>query len=472
MFKFLKSQSHSTIALHNSASGEIERFTPHKKNLVTMYACGPTVYDHIHFGNLRAYLLPDLLHRLFLYNGYHVKLTINFTDFGHLSDDADAGEDKIMKGMKREGYEVALEAMRDFVEPYIESFKSDNQLFGNLPATTYARASDYINEQIKLVETLQQKGYAYETSDGVYFDISKYEAYGKLGNVDISKIKAGARVDINAEKKHPADFALWKKAELGWPSLWGTGFPGWHIECTAMAFSTLGKEIDVHTGGEDLKYTHHNAELAQAESITKRPFVRYWLHNAHVNNKSEKISKSQGNGLRLSELIDQSYSPLEYRYWLLTSHYRTPVNFSFEALTGSQRAYQRLLRSITTNIPKKGSGTPPASYQKRYLQALHTDLDTPTAIATIWDMVKDKSLDPTDVRSALDELESLLGLPLSGMTQEEVAEVPLNVQTLLKERRLAREQKNWERSDTLREELIGLGYKVIDEGSTQKITKK
>ena len=239
-----------------------------------MYTCGPTVYDYATIGNLRSYLFADILKRTLIKNGYDVRHTINLTDFGHLTDDGDAGEDKIMKGLKRKGLPITLEAMRELSDEYIEAFKADVEELRILPPTTWSRASDYVRKQISLIRTLDDKGYTYETTDGVYFDISKFPTYGRLGNIDVEKLKSGARIEINSEKRHPADFAVWKKSPLGWDSRYGRGFPGWHIECSAMAIATLGKEIDIHTGGIDNMPTHHNAEIAQSEAATGKKFAR------------------------------------------------------------------------------------------------------------------------------------------------------------------------------------------------------
>lgn len=480
MFGLLSESNNQSIYLYNSATKQKEEFKPLKPGLVTMYACGPTVYDHIHIGNLRAYLLPDLLHRLFLYNGYKVKFTINFTDFGHLSDDGDAGEDKIMKGMTAAGLPINIEAMREFAVPYIESFKKDNKIFGNLPATTYARASDYIQEQIKLIETLDEKGYVYETSDGVYFDISKFPKYGVIGNIDLNQIKAGARVEVNKEKKHPADFALWKKGALGWKSKWGVGFPGWHIECTAMIFATLGKQIDIHTGGEDLKYTHHNAEICQAESVTGKTFVNYWLHNSHITMSGEKIAKSVGNGLTLRELADKGYSAHDYRYWLLQSHYRTTANFSFEALDAAKQALTRLKRFVYEELDGIKPTNVVAKYEAEFMNAMQDDLDTPKAIATLWDLVKDVSLQPGEKLATIISFDSLLevGLSKDSATGKAelgylpLSEVPEDVKELLDQRDVARLAQNWPEADRLREAIKLKGYEIEDSTEGVKVTKK
>lgn len=468
------------IFVQNSATRRKERFEPLKKGVVRMYACGPTVYDHIHIGNLRAYLVPDLLHRLFLYNGYTVKLTINVTDFGHLTDDGDAGEDKIMKGMQREGYSVTLENMRTFTETYIESFKNDIAAFGNLPPTELTRASDFVTEQIKLIETLVQKGYAYETSDGVYFEILKFPQYGSIGNIDIAALKEGARVEANPEKRHPADFALWKKGSLGWESRWGLGFPGWHIECTAMAFATLGKQLDVHTGGEDLMHPHHNCERAQAEAVTGKQYVTYWLHNAHITIDSAKISKSEKNGIRLADLQKMGFSPADYRYWLLTSHYRTPANFSYEALASAQQALRRLKRFVYEENADVRASDINEEVEMQFVEALSDDLDTPRAIAILWELIKNPLISNASKLSTIHALDALLALGLSLPLEEGRKElglmaredIPEEIQLLLEAREKARSEKNWKQADTLRARISDRGYQLEDTDDGPRITKK
>src|SRR5690606_33472775 len=251
---------------------------------------------------------------------------------------------------------------------------------------------DYVTAQIKLIQTLEEKGYAYRTSDGVYFDISKFPKYGVLGNVDVSKIRAGARVEVNEEKHHPADFALWKNGDLGWQSRWGKGFPGWHIECTAMAFATLGRQIDVHTGGEDLQYTHHNGEIAQAEAVTGKQYVGYWLHNAHITIDNMKIAKSLGNGLRLKHLQDRGFSPIVYRYWLLQSHYRSGANFTWEAMAAAKTALTRLYRLVYEDLVEVRVGMVNEDYERRFVQAMSDDLDTPKALSILWELARDKDV--------------------------------------------------------------------------------
>jgi cysteinyl-tRNA synthetase len=483
MFSLFKSpdvkRSKHPIYLFNTATRKNEEFQSLKDKEVTIYACGPTVYDHIHIGNLRAYLLPDLLQRVFLYNGYQVKLTINFTDFGHLTDDADSGEDKMMKGLRREGLPITIEAMRGFAQTYIESFKHDNDAFGNLTATHYTRASDYIQEQIKLIETLEEKGYTYTISDGIYFDISKFPSYGVLGNIDLSALKAGARVEVNQEKHHPADFALWKNGPLGWKSKWGLGFPGWHIECTAMAFATLGKQIDIHTGGEDLMYTHHNGEIAQAECITGKQYVKYWLHNAHIKINDEKIAKSAGNGLRLSDLVADGYTPEDYRYWLLQSHYRTTANFSYEALSASKQALLKLKRFVYEELADITPTVINSVYEERFMLAIHNDLDTPKAIAILWDVVKDNQIKVGEKMATIVAFDSILNIGLSKDGEVGRAElgfinqndIPEDIQALLDQREVARIAHNWPEADRIRDTIAVQGFQLEDTPLGPKISR-
>jgi cysteinyl-tRNA synthetase len=478
-----KNPAHPPIFFLNSASGKKEEFKSLKPGIVSMYSCGPTVYDHIHIGNLRSFLLADIIKRVLMYNGYEVKHVINFTDFGHLTDDGDAGEDKMMKALKREGKPISLSAMREVAETYMQSFKDDNDAFRNIPPTKYTPASDYVQDQIRLIKTLFEKGYAYETSDGVYFDISKFPAYGIIGKIDLNKLKEGARVEINSEKRHPADFALWKKGILGWESAWGKGFPGWHIECTAMIFATLGKQIDVHTGGEDLMYTHHNGEIAQAEVVTGKPYVAYWLHNAHLKINDTKIAKSLGNGIQLGSLMDRGYSPLVFRYWLLTGHYRTGMNFTFEALDASKQALYRLKRFVYEECsPLRGKnkkGVVNESYRARFHTAINDDLDTPKAVALMWELMKDTSVSNADKVETLKEFDSVLDIGLNDEVGDVVRElgivakedVPDEIQELLDKRQLARTTHNWSEADYLREAINLKGYTVEDTPQGQKISK-
>lgn len=465
------------LSFFNTLTHKTEVFEPLRSGYVMMYSCGPTVYDYSHIGNLRPYVAADITKRALRQNGYQVAHTINITDFGHLVGDGDTGEDKMMTALKREGLPVSLEAMREMTKRYTEVFVADLTALNANEGVTYAPASDYIREEIALITTLHEKGYTYETTDGLYFDISRFPTYGKLGNIDLAALKEGARVEVNPEKRHPADFAVWKKGELGWTSPWGTGFPGWHIECTAMVFATLGKQIDIHTGGEDLVHTHHNGEIAQAEAATgKAPYVRYWMHNAFITIENTKISKSLGNTIRLAQLVERGYSPLALRYWFLTGHYRTPMNFTFDALDGAKQAHYRLRRFVGEELRDVTPGTIVATYRTRFMDAINDDLNTAQAIAILWDFIKDKNISKEDKAATLIFFEETLALGLFNTGTEEVQTLsietlPSDVQALIRDREAARHEKRWDDADALRQALNLKGYLVEDGPQGAKITK-
>ena len=469
------------LSLTNSLTRSKEVFVPREQKEVTIYTCGPTVYDYVTIGNLRSYVFADTLKRTLLFNGHTVNHTINLTDFGHLTSDADEGEDKMMIALKRAGKPLTLAAMAEVAQQFTDAFKADMDAIGALPPTQYTPASRYLSEEIALVKVLDEKGYTYETSDGLYFDISRFPSYGTLGNIDLNKLKEGARVEANPEKKHPADFAVWKKGELGWDSPWGKGFPGWHIECTAMAFATLGKQIDIHTGGIDHIATHHNGEIAQAEAATgKSPYVRYWMHNAFITIDNTKISKSLGNTIKLSQLVERGYSPRAYRYWLLTGHYSSPMNFTFEALDGAAQAHFRLKRVMYEDLAGHSGGTPNAAYLEKFTAHINNDLDTPGAIALLWEVIKDKELSPKDKRATIRAFDAVLALGLSEDRSDDAARslgiiktesLPKEVQDLIAKREQARSEKRWADADTLRQQINLEGYLVEDSPSGTKITK-
>ncbi|MDZ4226124.1 MAG: cysteine--tRNA ligase, partial [Patescibacteria group bacterium] len=339
------------LKLHNTLLGTLEEFSPLSSSKVKMYNCGPTPYDRQHIGNMVPPVLADVLRRTLEAWGYKVTQVMNITDFGHLTGDnegnPDEGEDKMTRGLAREGLKPTMANMRKLAEKYAGLFFEDVELLGvDTKRVAYPRASDYIPEQIALIKTLVQKGYAYEIADGVYYDTVRFKGYGKLGNINLEGQRTGVRVAEKADKKNPHDFVLWKKSEkMGWPSPWGKGFPGWHIECTAMIFKLLGKQIDIHTGGIEHVPVHHNNEIAQAEAATGKQFVTYWLHNAHITVEGKKISKSLGNTVYLTQIVDRGLNPRALRYWFLTGHYRTPMNFTWEAIEGADQALKRLTRA-------------------------------------------------------------------------------------------------------------------------------
>lgn len=481
MFSFFSGAKHDELPplmLFNTETRLVEPFIPQNHKQVTLYSCGPTVYDYAHIGNLRTYVFVDVLKRTLIHNGYPVKNTINLTDFGHLSDDSDAGEDKMMKGLKREGKPVTLAAMRELSDFYIEAFIHDIHQLRIQNPSTYSRASDYIPEQIQLIKSLEEKGYTYETSDGIYFDISRFPQYGRLGNINLHELKSGARVEMNAEKRHPADFALWKKGDLGWESRWGKGFPGWHVECSAMAMATLGKTIDIHTGGIDHIHTHHNAEIAQSEAATGKQFVNHWMHTEFITIDNTKISKSLGNTLTLAYLLEKGFSADDYRYLLLTTHYRSPLNFSFESLTAAKNALTRLKQLMYVEY-KNAATRPNRTYEARFTAAINDDLDTPKAIALVWELIKDDALDAGTKCATLKSFDLVLGIGLDdplddalfalGVVAEE--DIPAEISALLRDREAARVARNWDESDRLRQLINHKGYTIEDTPTGPKVSK-
>lgn len=482
----LPSHPERKITLHNTLGNSDETFTmPHGKE-VHMYNCGPTVYGPAHIGNLRSYIFADTIRRTLEYNGFPVKQIINITDVGHLSSDEDAGEDKMSKGLKREGLKLTLENMHKLAEKYTDLFISDIALLNiKTEGTEFPRASEYIDAQIAMIQTLEEKGYAYRTSDGIYYDTSRFPAYGALGNIDVEKLKEGARVEANPEKHNPVDFNLWKFDEkLGWKSPWGQGFPGWHIECSAMSRTLLG-DVDIHTGGIDHIPVHHNNEIAQSEAVTgKKPFVRYWMHNEFINVDEKKISKSLNNGIILAELPKHGLHPLALRYLYLGARYRSPINFSWEALKSSQQALLRL-HFIFNQLDESDLAEVATSYQKRFHECINDDLDTPGALAVVWELLKDDTLPPASIRATLLDFDLVLGLSLANTDDlleklilaqfgEVIPEEKLsqNLQDILKARDSARDAKDWQKADTLRLQIESLGYRIEDTPSGARILRK
>ena len=449
-----------SIYLYNTLGRKNEEFTPPSERPVRMYNCGPTVYGRQHIGNLAMFVFTDILRRMLELNKMKVKQVINITDFGHLSSDGDTGEDKMTRGLKKEGMDVTLENMLLLGEKYTNTFKKDLRALGvDVDNISFPRASDYVGNQKNMIRVLLEKGYAYDISGGIYFDTSVFKHYGELGNIDTETLKEGARTEINKEKRNPADFVLWKRDEkIGWESEWGGGFPGWHIECSAMIRAELGEQIDIHTGGIEHIGVHHNNEIAQSESaIGKRPLSRFWLHRAHIQIDGKKIAKSEGNVLYLDEIEAKGYSPLAYRYWLLTAHYRTPSNFTFQAMDAAQNAYTRLKEhyfSTTKQAAALDNGhiLDASDYISDFTKHINNDLDTPGALAVVWNMVKDKNVHPVDKLSALDAFDCVLGLSLrSGVAETSAIAIPPKVQLLVDERKQARLAENWVKADKLRE---------------------
>jgi len=405
------------------------------------------------------------------YNDIRVKQTINITDFGHLTSDADEGEDKMTKGLRREGLAINMDNMMKLADTYTAQYMAAIEKLGvETDKISFPRASQYIDAQIALVKTLEEKGYAYEAEDGVYFDVRTFPRYGALGGINLETMKEGARVEVRSHKRHAADFVLWKKdPKMGWKSPWGMGFPGWHIECSAMARATLGEQIDIHGGGVEHAPIHHNNEIAQSEAATGKTFSRFWIHRAHVRIDGGKMAKSEGNVVYLDDLEEKGFSPLAFRYWLLTAHYRTPASFSWDALEASERAWKRLVEASKSS----DAGTVPPTWKKRFKERINNDIDTPGAIAVLWDALKDKNLSTGDKRALLLDADRVLGIGLGKSMEKEVSEtIPVEIQDLLRRREEARVSKDWSLADALREEMARSGFIVTDTVSGQNIRRK
>jgi len=456
------------IKFYNTLSRTKKDFTPLLKEEVKIYSCGPTVYNHTHIGNLRAFVFADLLCRTLRYNNLKVKQIINITDIGHLSSDGDSGDDKMTKGLLREGKELNLENMRKLAEFYTESFKKDLKILNiEMPQGMYF-ASDYIKEDINLIKKLEEKKYTYKTSDGIYFDTSKMPDYGILWGGKRIHNENETRIAINLEKKNPEDFALWKfNDKIGFESIFGKGFPGWHIECSAMSMKFLGEQFDIHTGGIDLISTHHTNEIAQSECATgKKPFVKFWMHNEFVDTAGEKMAKSSGNFLRLESLIEKNINPITYRFWLLMASYRTKVNFVWEAIEGANTALKRLFRlyiELGNAIGKVNN-----EYKNKFLEYINDDLDTPKALVLLWDLIKDEKVSSADKKATVLDFDKVLGLGFENLKEEKI---PEEVLKLVKEREEARKNKDFKKSDKLRNEINSLGYEIKDNSENYKIEK-
>lgn len=461
------------IKLYNTLSRKNEEFRPINEKVVSMYHCGPTVYDRAHIGNLRSYVFADTLRRVMEYNGYEVKQVINITDIGHLVSDGDLGEDKMTKALLRENKPLTMEAMYELATRYFDLFKEDlNDL--NIETPQYfPRASEHINEDIELIKKLEEKGFAYTADNGIYFDTEKFTEYGAIvgGKSKLNWNEEFARVKPVSGKRNHLDFILWKlDSKIGWESPWGKGFPGWHIECSAMARKYLRQPFDIHTGGMDHIPVHHNNEIAQSEAAYDEPLANFWMHNAFITINDSKMAKSSGNFITLDTLKDeQSISAISYRYWLLTSHYRSPVNFSFEAVQASQNALIRLLSMIGT-YPDGGSIID--SYKTRFIEYINNDLDTAQGIALIWEIVKDGEYSNADKRATILDFDRVLGLKLDFRTDMTVETIPEEIKVLAQAREEARKNKEWDKADALRQEIESRGFEIQDSSNGMKIVAK
>jgi len=451
------------LKLYNTLTRKKQVFKPLKEGEVGMYTCGPTVYWYQHIGNLKAYLFADILRRTLEFNNYKVKQVENITDVGHLTSDADEGEDKMEKAAAKEG-----KSAQDIAKYYFDLFLTDLKKLNIEEPAIWCKATAHIKEQIALIKKLEEKGFTYKTSDGIYFDTSKFKNYGKLAKLDIKGLRAGERIDMR-EKKNKTDFALWKfseekgKRQQEWESPWGLGFPGWHIECSAMSMKYLGETFDIHTGGVDHISIHHTNEIAQSECATGKKFVNYWMHENFLTFRGEKVSKSKGGLFTIKELEEQGYEPLVYRYFILTGSYRQPIDFSLEILNSSKTAYTRL-KNLISNLENDGKTNDKAV--KEFKEAMNDDLNTPKALQVLWNLVRDEKAEGKI--NTLKEIDKVLGLKL---LEKEKIEIPAEVKKLVEERENARKNKDWKKSDEIRDKIKSLGFSVADSAEGQKIGK-
>ena len=452
------------LKLYNTLSRRKEEFKPLHPPVVTMYSCGPTVYNYAHIGNLRTYIFMDILRRVLAADGYTLKGVMNITDVGHLMSDADDGEDKMAKAAAEQ-----KKTPEEIAAFYTDVFMKDIAALNIGRPEIIAKATDNIDEMIAFVQALADKGYAYETSDGIYFDIARFPSYGKLSRLNLDDQIAGARVEVNSEKRHPADFALWKKAPkehiMQWPSPWGMGYPGWHIECSAMSRKYLGDVLDIHTGGVDHIPVHHENEIAQSEALAGHKTVDYWMHGEFMLVDGGKMSKSLGNTYTLDELAARGYRPLSFRYFCLNAHYRKKLNFTFEGLTAAQTAYDRLL-ALVYACKVSDKTTPVAVLDKcraEFRDAVNDDLNIPLALGVLWTMLKNEPA--RDLYETALEFDKVLGLSLDKAEKPAVSpadEAPAEIRALADARLSARKNKDWATSDRLRDELTAAGWTVAD----------
>jgi len=461
------------LTLFNTLTRTKEKFVPLKEKNVGIYACGPTVYQYMHIGNLRSFLFEDILRRTLQFNGFKVKHVMNITDVGHLTSDEDAGEDKMLKGARRENKTVWQVA--DF---YTKAFQNDIKKMNLLPANKLCKATDHIKEQVEMIKALEKKSYTYFKGGNVYFDTSKIDDYGKLAQLDLDA-DTQARVQHDQNKKNLHDFVLWftkskfQEQEMKWDSPWGKGYPGWHIECSAMATKYLGKQFDIHCGGIDHIPVHHTNEIAQSEAANgKKPWVKYWLHNEFLVLQGQKMAKSGESFITLSTLMEKGFDPLDYRYFCLGTHYRKPLMFSYEALEGAKAARKRLNDRF---LELKKTGTASAVKQKKHLQIfaddINDDLNTAKALALLWEVLKEEALSDKDKRSLLLQFDKVLGLNLSKLKKEKTT-VPAEIKRLAEQRLQARNSKDWKKADELRNKIKELGYVVGDTKEGYELKKE
>ena len=460
------------IFFYNTLTRKKELFKPIDEKEVRIYSCGPTVYKDATIGNLRTSIFQDVLRRVLRYNGYKIKHAMNITDVGHLVSDGDEGEDKMIKSA-REEHKTPEEIAKHYTKLFFDDLKASNVETPEI----VCKATDHIKEMLEYVKVLVEKGYAYETSTAIYFDVSKLEKYPVLSNLNVENQKAGARVNVDPEKKNHYDFALWIKAPknhlMKWDSPWGPSYPGWHIECSAMGQKYLGEQFDIHTGGIDLIPTHHENEIAQSEGYCGKIPARYWLHGEYLLIDGGKMSKSLGNVYLLKDIINKGFNPLSYRLFTYSSHYRNKLNFTWESLEATEKSLERLKKGYKTHLEGKDEIDEKLinEYEEKFHKAINDDLNMPLAMGVVWDVIRNEKKSPEFAKLLL-KFDNIMGLKIDEYDKEDInIEIPEEILILVEERKKARENKDWQESDRLRDIIKEKGYSVKDTKEGMKIEK-
>jgi cysteinyl-tRNA synthetase len=477
------------LKLFNTLSGQKEEFKSIEKGKVKIYTCGPTVYDYAHIGNLSAYLHADTLRRYLEAIGYEIRHIVNITDVGHLTEDdlnqADTGEDKMLKATLRE--KKTCEEIADF---YTQQFFEDVKVLNIKKANYYPRATAHVPQMIEIISTLIKKGLAYESNGNVFYDVEKFEGYGKLSGKKLDELKSGARLEEHPDKKKPYDFALWLKAPkehiLKWESPWSTGYPGWHIECSAMSMEYLGETLDIHTGGEDHIFPHHENEIAQSEGCTTKPFAHFWFHNRFLLVDAKKMSKSKGNFYTLESILAKGFTPMDFRMLIISSHYRSSLNFTWDGMAQAKKNLEKISRFVENikEIKEKGEIAVAEGdlelhmYESRFFEAMNDDLNTPKALGTLFELITQVNKNIAENKFSLknageilafwDKINKILGLVLK---EENSSEIPKEIIDLAEKREQSRKEKDFKGADEFRKLAEEKGFQILDTPAGFKILK-
>ena len=461
------------IYFYNTLTRKKEKFVPIDEKEIRIYSCGPTVYKDATIGNMRTNIFQDVLRKVLRYNGYKIKHAMNITDVGHLVSDGDEGEDKMLKSAREEN-----KAPEEIANHYTKLFFDDLKNLNLETPEIICKATDHIQDMLKYVEKLVEKGYAYETSTAIYFDISKLDKYPVLSNLNLEDQKAGARVEVDPEKKNPQDFALWIKAPenhlMKWDSPWGPSYPGWHIECSAMGQKYLGEQFDIHTGGIDLIPTHHENEIAQSKGYCGKIPAKYWLHGEYLLIDGGKMSKSLGNVYLIKDIIDKGYDPLVYKLFTYSSHYRNKLNFTWAGIEATSKSLERLKNGYKAHLDGTDEieDSKIIEYEERFHKAINDDLNMPLAMGVVWEVVRNEKKSPK-LAELLLKFDTILGLKIDEETKQDKVqdEIPEEILKLVEERNIARANKDWAKSDELRDKIQEKGFKVIDSKEGTRIEK-